>query len=153
MKTLYNILLERIKAEVPAIKHIDFDAGQLEMIAQELIPPVQFPCVLIDIDYPKCEDQNEDASIQLVNPVVNIKLGFQVQKSTDSQSPTATRNAGLAFLDTIEAVYTALQGYSTNTLSALNRRRQYSDKLFNGSGLKVYNIEFETSMLDESAEV
>lgn len=152
MKTLYNTVLARIQAQVTEIKHIDFETGQLEVLAQDQRPAVKFPCALIDIDYPQCSDTNEGETVQEVTARVSIKLAFEVQQQTDSLAQSGTRAAGLLFLDTIDKVYKYLQGYSTTAFSSFSRKSQTCDKRFDGSGIKVYDIVFETSFLDTSAE-
>lgn len=152
MKTLYNTILERIKAQITEIKFIDFEMGQLESLSQNERPAVVFPCALIDIDYPNCENKDEDETIQMVTARVSIKMAFEVQPQTDSLAATLKRTAGLAFLDTVEKVYKNFQGYSTNDFESFTRKSQSPDKRFDGSGIKVYDLVFETSFLDTSAE-
>lgn len=152
MKTLYTTILDRLVAKVTEIKHIDFETGQLEVLAQNERPSVLFPCALIDIDYPQCDDYNEQETVQEVKARVAIKLAFEVQKPTDNLSSSLNRTAGLAFLDTIDKVYKNIQGYSTTNFSTFSRKSQVCDKRFDGTGIKVYDIVFETAFLDTSAE-
>jgi hypothetical protein len=154
MKTLYNTILARIQAQVTEIAETDFETGQLESLFGEspVRPNVQFPCALIDIDYPQCSDAEELSTLQNVTARVGIKLAFEVPMPTDSLATETKRNAGLAFLDTVQKVYENMQGYSTTNFNAFSRKSQVCDKRFDGSGIKVYDIVFETSFLDTSAE-
>ena len=150
MKALYNEILTRLQSEVTEIAEIDFETGQLETIFGETPtrPSVELPCALVDIDYPQCSDEEEAGTIQTIRAKVSIKLAFEVQKPTDSLASEVNRSAGLAFLDVVQKVYEAFQGYSTDVFEAFSRRSQSPDKRFDGSGLKVYDIVFETSFLD-----
>ncbi len=152
MKTLYNTVLARFKAQIPEIKEVDFEIGQLEVLADGVKPSVLFPCALIDIDYPQCNNVDELETVQTVKPKVAIKLAFEVQLPTNSISTDAKRNSGLAFLDIVQKVYENFQGYSTDDFESFARISQSPDKRFDGTGIKVYDIVFETLFLDESAE-
>lgn len=141
MKALYSTILERIKSQVPEIKMIDFEMGQLETLENDQRPSVLFPCCLIDIDYTNCEDESD--TTQQVEARVTLKFAFQQQNNTDSLATSAKRNAGLLVFDTIEKAHVALQGYSTDQFSNFSRRSMTPDRRF--VGIKVVDVVYETT--------
>jgi hypothetical protein len=94
MEELYNIIVEKIQADLPEIKWIDFDFGQLEQYEQ---PPVLFPCALITIGYPNSEPTGK---ADRITAEVSIKLGFDVRIQTNGTAPIQTREMGTRYLKT-----------------------------------------------------
>jgi hypothetical protein len=54
MKSIYNAIIAQLKSEIPAIKWIDLDEGQLNYHTER--PNVAFPAVLISVDITHCTD-------------------------------------------------------------------------------------------------
>jgi len=147
MKTLYNSVSSRLQT-VAALKFIDFDLGQLDVLEQDQRPAVVMPCALLDITYPNCDDETDKT--QMVTARVSIRLGIEQQSPTDSLSSDAVRNSGLAVFDLVEAVYKALQGFSDANFSSFSRRSMVPYRNF--KGIKVVDLVFETTFEDLSAE-
>jgi hypothetical protein len=141
MKELYEAIVTRLTAEVSALKEIDLEMGQLEILALGEKPIVLFPCALIDISYPLCEDENAD--IQMVTASVNIRIAFECPLPTDNLASTARRTAALNLFSIVDSVYTALQGYSTTEFGTFSRKRMSPDNRF--AGIKIINLLFETN--------
>lgn len=51
-KEIFIAVCDRLKTEVPGLRWIDAEEGQLNTGER---PAVAFPCCLIDISYPSCE--------------------------------------------------------------------------------------------------
>lgn len=148
MKELYEAILDRLTAKVPDLKMIDFEMGQLDVLALDQRPSVLFPCAFVDISYPLCDDQGD--GIQLVTARANIRLAFECPLPTDSRASEARRAAALAIFETVDDVYKALQGYSTTEFSAFSRKSQTPDNRY--AGIKIINMIFETTFEDDTAE-
>lgn len=140
-KQLFRAVSDRIAAEVPELKWIDFDDGTLDM--QQERPGVAFPACVFDIDYPDTE--NETDTEQIVNCRLSFRLAFENQGATNSKSPV--RDNALSIFDTIDRLHIALQGWnvvgSFNPLarkSAMRERRR--------DGYIVYKIEYQTQFLE-----
>lgn len=54
MKIIYGALLAQLKTEVPELKWIDLDEGQLDGNGGER-PAIAFPAALIGINFLKCD--------------------------------------------------------------------------------------------------
>ena len=147
MKTLYNTISSRLQTEAN-LNFIDFDLGQLDVLETGERPAVAFPCALLDISYPNCDDETD--TTQMVTALINIRLGIEQQSPTDSLSSEIRRNSGLAVFDTVEEVYKALQGFSDGNFSSFSRRSVKPYRNF--KGIKVVDMVFETTFEDLSAE-
>jgi|WetSurMetagenome_2_1015567.scaffolds.fasta_scaffold00003_165 hypothetical protein len=147
MKELYEAALSRLTDQVAAIKMIDFEMGQMDALALNVRPAVIFPCAFLDIAYPRCEDEGNKT--QLVTARLSIRMGFETPLPTDSKASETRRSAALAIFSTVDQVYAALQGYSTNEFSAFSRVSQSTDNKY--AGIKIINMVFETTFEDLTA--
>ena len=100
-KEIFTALCEHIKKNVPEIRWIDFDTGQLNIASER--PPVDWPCCLIDISYPSCRDlaveDNMHASRRLRARGRNASPGARRRAQTGAEDvryrrETAQRSAG-----------------------------------------------------------
>ncbi len=147
MKELYETVLTRLTEQVPELKMIDFEMGQLDVLALDQKPAVIFPCVFIDISYPKCDD--EGAGLQVVTARVNLRLAFECPLPTDSRATEARRSAALTIFETVDKIYLNLQGYGTDEFSPFSRKAQTPDNRY--AGIKIINIILETTFEDRTA--
>lgn len=145
MKTIYKQVAQQLKTEVPALRWIDFDTGQLESSER---PPVALPCALITISLERTIDITE--TIQECTGTVRIRLAFDQQMKTDQATPPQHRNTALQPYDVIADVHKALQGFSTEHFDPLSRVRQGKEnsrhKLF------TYMIDYKVEFDDETAD-
>ena len=131
--------MARLKKEVPQLKWIDLDCGQIDN--QKERPGVAFPCVVIGITINNCEDQY--SKVQICRAQVSIRIAQNPPVSrTSSEAADDARESSMARYQLIEDVYVALQGYGTPEFNPLSRRRQFGEK--RTDGLFVYRIDFET---------
>jgi len=143
MKTIYTAVMERLKTQVPALKWIEMDIGQLN----QQNPPVAFPCALVGIKLTRCQSVTD--SLQDCEARISVRLAFNTQLNTAAAVPDAARNTSLTVYDTIAAVYAALQGWGTDNFDSLSRTAQGDEPPRNG--LFIYKLEFSTSFEDETA--
>lgn len=138
MKQIFLAICARLKAEVPALKWIDFDLGQLDYFEN---PPVVFPCALIKISYPNCDDITE--TMQQVDVAITIRIAFNPLGDTNFTVPDAVLTRALSIFDTNDAIHTALQGFSTDEFSSLSRKSFVEEP--REDGLKVFNYTSNTT--------
>jgi hypothetical protein len=144
MKTIYNEIITRLKAEVPALKWIDMNIGQLDTIER---PALMWPCALISIKIPRAKSLTD--TLQDCTAQITITLGFDRPERTSANAPNEQRNAGLAAYDTIADVYAALQGWGTPYFDSLNRTNQGDGNIKNG--VFRYPIVFTAEFEDATA--
>ena len=144
-KEVITLICNRLKNEVSALRWIDIDTGQLDIMNQR--PPVAFPACLVDISYPQCDDAG--GGIQVVTANVTLRVVFDITGSTNAASPV--RETTLGFLDVIEEVHEALQGWSDEALSAFSRINAQPEK--RKDGLKVYRITYQTAFTEATGAI
>lgn len=148
MKQVYLAVMEQLKQEVPELKWIDLDEGQLEYYTER--PTITYPCVLIGVSLPRCEDYY--GKVQTCDATVIIRVIQSIPtRRTNSVATDQVRETALERYDLVEKVYAALQGFDSAEFSPLSRTRQ--NKETRQDGLFVYRIEFSTAFKDLTAEV
>ncbi len=91
MKEIIQHIQERLQAEVPALKYIDQDWGQMDFFMN---PPVKFPCALIDIQaaqYSNVGDFGQQGTALVVITLFDIKLSNSSQSASAEQKEHAKR--------------------------------------------------------------
>lgn len=144
-KEIIESIADRIATEVQGLKWIDLDGGQLDGI--EGRPPVAFPCCLLDIAYPLCEDVG--GTIQNVTCQVSIRIAFTFTGAT-SYASGQIRTGSLAIFDLIGEVHTALQDWSTDQLGKFSRLSVMPEK--RRDGLKVFRLIYQSIFEEDTAE-
>jgi hypothetical protein len=140
-KQIFIDICDRIESEVPELKWIDLDNGDIDIQTER--PPVAFPACFIDISYPNCEDQAD--SEQLVRANIIIRLAFQPQGASNNKSPVRAR--ALEIFDIVEKVHSALQGWhNAGAFSTLSRISASAER--RRDGLKVYRLLYQTTFID-----
>lgn len=142
MKTTYQNILNRLIAEVPELKWIDLDKGQMRFDR----PPIVFPAALISIQIPRSENLNDTR--QLVNAQVSIKLCFDFTGYTDASTPEAQRLNSLSYFDLVDKVFSKLQGWGTAEINPLERINQYDEQ--RPDAYKVSVITFSTAYHEQA---
>ena len=144
--SLYYQIMQRLQTEVPEIRWIDQDLGQLDHY--EMRPPVSFPCVLLDMD--AFAPTALSGNIQLMQGAVSLRLAFDVWSATDSTTPDAWRDAGLAFYELEWKINKALMGWTPVGFSHLVRASTATEK--REDNIRVREIRYEVQFEDRSAE-
>lgn len=144
---LFLAIQEQIEKEVPEIRQIDIDLGQLE--TYETRPAVSFPCVLID--FPATPYSNHSQGWQWADVNVTIRLGFTPFSSASSITPDVTKEQALHFFELENKLYEALQGFTAGgciqpliRVSAATERRE--------DAYRVREIQFTTGTEDDTAK-
>jgi hypothetical protein len=142
MKDLYLAIESKLKTEVAAIKWIDFDRDQL--LGQDNDKPVDYPCVLID--FPNTPYSNKSQNTQIGEPTIILRVAFRrYDRTHDKRSD----NASLGFLDTLQNIYTALEGMEGENFSPLNRTNQ---RRIIRPDIILYEIHFDCAYYDNTAQ-
>lgn len=140
MKQLYLTVTELLK-EVPQLRWVDFNDGQL----QEEQPSIAYPCALVDIDLPSCENIHDD--LQQVRASFNITLVFKSSGETNTNAPKSRREFALNYFDTVDAVFEKLQGYGDDNFYPFERTSVRTQNI--RRGLKVIELSFSTSWTED----
>jgi len=144
MINIYEKLFAKL-SEVAELNWIDMDKGQLDYY--ETRPSVQFPCALISVQLPKCDDIG--AKKQNCQALITVRLAFDFTGNTSAATPAAERAKSLAYLNLCEAVYKKLQGWKDAGFNALSRQSYREEK--RTDHYKVGYMPFTTSFIDLAA--
>lgn len=142
-KELFTDLCDRLETEVPELAWIDWDSGELDLAGER--PQVAFPACLIDVEYPRCDDQHSRE--QLVTANLILRVAFQPQGATNNHSPV--RAQALNAFDVLAKLHTALQGWhNAGQFSPLSRAAARRER--RRDGLKVYQLRYQTTFIEEA---
>lgn len=141
-KEFFLAVTNHIAANVPQIKWVDADEGQLYVSGR---PPVAFPACLVDISYPQCESLSGD--VQRIRARVELRVVFNLQGSTNAAAPAAVRERSLVRFDVLEALHKALQWWNGGGLFNPLRRISSTPER-RADDLKVYRVVYETVFID-----
>jgi hypothetical protein len=139
MEEIYKAIMAQLKQEVPELKWIELDEGQLEYYTDR--PAVAFPCVLIDITINRCEDLYERA--QLCQATIGIRIAQNIPVNrTNAGAPDPIRESALERYRLIEKIYQSLQSWPSGLFNPLSRTGQKKES--RKDGLFVVRIDFTT---------
>ncbi len=140
-KEIFIALCDRLEKEVPALRWIDEDLGQLGM-AGSLRQAVDFPCCLIDIQYSDCRDLTDTE--QLVKLSVTLKLAFPYQGESYAKAPEEIRERALIRYAVVGEVHECLQGWTADEIFSPLSRRSGRPSVIAG-GIKTYTLVYDTT--------
>ena len=92
---LFLALQQRIKTNVPAVRWIDQDFGQIDFVGER--PQVSFPCVLFDFEDGSFEELGNLAQTGIMT--VAVRLAFAPYSNSNHLTPTAYREKALQFYE------------------------------------------------------
>lgn len=144
--TLLIALQDRIKTEIPDIRWIDQDLGQLESYGDR--PAVSWPCALIDFTNFRYEDASD--LIQFAEGTVTIRLAFPPFSNTNSLTPTNFKEKALQFYDIEWAIYKALHGWKPDGYGYMSRTNVSTEK--RNDIIRVRQISFSITFEDYNAQ-
>ncbi len=136
MKSLYLKLIELL-TEIPELKYIDLNFGQL----QEEKPPLIYPAVLIKIDASVTDDVQDFFQIMTGN--FELTLCVKMLNESNAAAPEDVREKALQYFDISEKIYKKLQGYQDSNLESFSQKTVRDQILRKGLKTTVQN--FETS--------
>lgn len=145
MTHLFIAISDRLAA-LPALKWVDADNGQLEDFEGQ--PSVAFPCALLDVSFPQCDDLT--STLQQCTANIRVRLLFDpVGEQTAAQNAASGRRSrSLAKYQLADGVYKTLQGFETEQFTPLTRLSQLPVTV---NGYKGWDLLFQTTFDDETA--
>ncbi len=91
MELIIKKIQERLSSEVPDLKYVDQDWGQMDFFVK---PPVKFPCALIDIQSAQYSNTGEfvqQGTAQVVIRLFDIKLSNSSHLAPEGQKESVKR--------------------------------------------------------------
>lgn len=139
---LYEAILTKLDTDVPELRYINQEMGQLE----EPRPSVSWPCALLDIDEFEFTEVGNDPK-QLGDGFIILRLGLQKWSSISSLAPALVRERGLANYELENKIISVLHNWAPNGFGRLLRRKVSSEKREDDIRVRVlaFAVNFEDS--------
>ncbi len=146
MKQIITDIQNRLIAEVPELKYVDMDWGQLDYYNPH--PPVKFPCALIDT--PNIQWSNVLNKAQLGVVTVAITIADLRLSNSSNAAPAIQKNKAMEIFDILQKIHIALHGWTAHQ-SYTGLMRQSNAIRRREDGVKLHQIIFTTEVKDNSA--
>ncbi|MDR1112924.1 MAG: hypothetical protein LBL18_04110 [Bacteroidales bacterium] len=151
MKQLLTDIQSRLAAatllDKPLFAYVDLDWGQADFY--EGMPPVKFPCALIDVQ--SAEYSNQGQLIQMGDVIVQIRIIDMILSHTSAGAPAEQREKAGRIFDTLHETHRLLHGW-TGTPERYGRlTRKTLAHVRRRDGLHEYALTFEVILTDDSA--
>ncbi len=149
MKTIL-IEIQKKLAEIPALKYVDEDWGQLDYYSPNM--PVQWPCCLIDIQTAQFDNLSKDFSKMpkdRQNATINIELTLASIKLTNTsfKTPKGQKNNAWGIYDIAESIHQTLHGVSL-TQNASKMLRISFGRVGRDDGVQEYRIGYALKLFN-----
>ena len=150
MKEILTRILEKLQSDVPELKYIDENWGQMEIEQQ----PVKFPMAIVDMGTGTCS--NMGSGIQLVDATVTVTVAALRLSQTSSGVKPERREQAFEFYDLLHKIHKTLHSFAPAQHSS-SLTRIGINKTAIGNGVKVveliYKITYEEKSYDKPAKV
>ncbi len=151
MEEILKNTLERLTTlpigNAPTVKleYIDLDWGQLELE----VPPVKFPCALIDIRNMSYSDAGDLSQIGIIE--IEIRICDRILSNSSAGAPVAQRDSAMRIFRLTESVFKHLHGWQAPSQlhGALTRISASRSK---GSNFKEMRMVFRAQLVELAAQ-
>lgn len=117
MTEIYEAILNKLQTEVPELRFIDINTGQMD----EDNPPVDYPCALIDID--SIDFEHKTKSYDKGECLIEIELYFLISTNTSNITPAPVRQEAFKHMNTVKEVDKLLNGLENPAFYPLKRKK------------------------------
>jgi hypothetical protein len=131
----------------PLFDYVDLDWGQTDFY--EGLPPVKFPCALIDVQ--NANFSNEGQRIQLADVIVQIRIIDMILSRTSAAAPPAQREKAARIFDLLRETHRLLHAWTGTPDNCGLLTRKTLARVRRKDGLHEYAMTFEVILTDDSA--
>ena len=144
MKHILEAVMERLQEQVPDLRYIAEDWGQLDFYNDA--PPVKFPCALISVSNIKFESQT--AGTRWATMTILIRVADAPAVSGTMAAPEAYRNRAFASFDLMDTIGNVLYAFGGDEFNELEQKTitHYSRE----DAIREYAMLFETEYAIDS---
>jgi len=146
MDILYKNLVDNYKTNIPEVKWIDLEHGQIDAFDKNY--PVHFPAIFIDFE--NIQWKNVGRQVQVGDVNINLRIAFKIWSDTNNLTPDNIFNDSMNVLKLLNKIHKYTQAFSGEHFNRLDRISTTTKK--RNDGLKVYNIKYKTNMRDAWAK-
>jgi hypothetical protein len=146
MDILLTDIQDRLTAQVPALKYIDEDWGQLDDYSPNF--PVKWPCALIDCFNAAYENTGNKTQLGLA--MIRVRVADIKLSNSSAKAPAAQKSKSNSFRVLINDIYKALHGWSGhNHYSALIRVSER--RIPRNDGVREQEVMYSVEIKDAAA--
>lgn len=148
MESLLVNLIDKIAGELPWVRTVDEDYGQLEALDDENVDmyPLTFPAVLIDLPGTEWNDAGDLSQ----RGVCEVRVRLAIDCYDDTHAGSQTTDRIMQREEKRKALHALLQGYRVSSEGALIRTRS---KFFTfNHGIKVYEATYTCATSETTRE-
>ena len=148
MESLLVNLIDKIAGELPWVRTMDEDYGQLEALDDENVDmyPLTFPAVLIDLPGTEWNDAGDLSQ----RGVCEVRVRLAIDCYDDTHAGSQTTDRIMKREEKRKALHALLQGYRVSSEGALIRTRS---KFFTfNHGIKVYEATYTCATSETTRE-
>lgn len=142
--TTYTEIMTRISENCPLLEWIDIDRGQLDNIEEEL--PFPLPAVFISFEEAAWQTL-AGRNLQKGQVIFSIRTAWKPYGDTFVGSEE--QESTLAYLETLDQLHSALQGYSGTYFNHMMRFKEFIERRKDGMDVQV--MQYKCQLADESA--
>jgi hypothetical protein len=152
MKQLLTDIQSRLSAAThagnsPLLAYVDLDWGQVDFYNG--MPPVRFPCALIDVQ--SAEYSNEGQLMQIGHVAVQIRVVDMILSHTSAGATEEQREKAARVFDLLRETHRSLHGWTGTPAHYGRLVRKTLARVRRRDGLHEYTMTFETILTDDSA--
>lgn len=143
MKDIFLYLRQLVKLS-PSIRWFDLEKGQLSNYEER--PPIDFPAVLVNIEYPSTSKVT--GKQQQCTVTITVDIAFDFMDDTSSITPDNILEKSLEVFDIADEVHEILQGAMDVTVirTPLERTSVRSPK--RADGIKILQYVYSTKSIE-----
>ena len=142
-------LQEKLSQDVPAIKYIDEDWGQLDYYADN--PPIKFPAVLVEIGQAQWKNQgrlSQDGQMMVSLMVADMKLN-----NTSGRAPEAQKTGSKSIWQMLNDIHVSLHGWNPQIEGFGLFSRVSSRRIKREDGIREIEVVYAIGFTDHSAHI
>jgi len=144
MDRLFQQIQLHLTTNVPELKWIDLDQGQLEIPEEQY--PVQFPACLIE--FPNVPSwQSLSHGLQIGDATITFRIAFDIYNDTHKDAPDI--DAALSKLQLINKIHKHLHYFEGDHFNKLERIASFQEK--RQDALTVIIMQYNTNIRDAHA--
>jgi len=146
MKEVLVAITDRLTAEIPSLKYVDENWGQIDEYRQQ--SPGKFPMALVDVDEPDWSDLGN--RVQTGDLQISVRIAALRLSNSSKGAPATQKAAAFAIFDLLDAVHRTLHGWApTDTCSRMVRTA--TTKVSMSAGVKIWDVKFKVRWTDTGA--
>ena len=144
MKHILQAVMERLQEQVPDLRYIAEDWGQLDFYNEA--PPVKFPCALISVSNIKFESHT--VGCRWATMTILIRVADAPAVSGTMAAPETYRNRAFAIFDLMDTIGNVLYAFGGDEFNELEQKTitHYSRE----DAIREYAMLFETEYAIDS---